>query len=51
MHAFTIKVRTSTAAFSYAAVAGSSSDAWFDASAAQGDTPCSITVMPASSVK
>ena len=44
---FTITIRTATRSTTTTALAASSCDAWDDASDAQGDTPCAITVTPA----
>jgi hypothetical protein len=47
MKTYRIKVRTANSCSCYTAVAPSSSAAWADAAAAQGETPCGITVTPA----
>lgn len=47
MKPFTVTVRTAQGCDSYTEIASTSFDAWEIAAAAQGETPCAITVLPA----
>lgn len=47
LRSFTVTVRTALGRATYTALAASSCAAWDSACAAQGDTPCGITVLPA----
>lgn len=46
MFSFTITVSNNEKRSTYVAIAPSSLDAYFSAAEAQGDTPCSISVIP-----